>query len=58
MNYRGNVLGSGNRANSTIGRAVRLTMINAMGSVSGAGNEDALGAKDRPILDRSTLGLA
>ncbi len=56
MNYRGNVLGSGNRANSTIGRAVRLTMINAMGSVSGAGNEDALGAKDRPILDRSTLG--
>ncbi len=56
MNWRGNVLGPGNRANSTIGRAVRLTMINAMGSVSGAGNEDAPGAKSRPILDRTTVG--
>src|SRR5262249_27754338 len=27
MNFRGNVLGPGNRANSTIGRAVRLTQI-------------------------------
>lgn len=55
MNYRGNVMGPGNRANSTIGRAVRLTQINAMGSVPGAGNDraDAVG---RPILDRATIG--
>src|SRR4029079_9520741 len=39
MNCQGNVLGPGNRANSTIGRAVRLTQINAMGSIPGAGNE-------------------
>ena len=56
MNWRGNVLGPGNRANATIGRAVRLTMINAMGSVSGAGNEDVPGSKSRPILDRTTVG--
>ena len=30
MNCQGNVLGPGNRANSTIGRAVRLTQINAL----------------------------
>ena len=56
MNYRGNVLGPGNRANSTIGRAVRLTQINAMGSVPGAGNEIDLPANARPILDRATIG--
>jgi hypothetical protein len=57
MNFRGNVLGPGNRANSTIGRAVRLTQINAMGSVPGAGNElGGDGAPPRPILDRSTIG--
>lgn len=56
MNYRGNVLGPGNRANSTIGRAVRLTMINAFGSVPGAGNEAQIGADGRPILDRATVG--
>lgn len=56
MNYRGNVLGPGNRANSTIGRAVRLTMINAFGSVPGAGNEAQVGADGRPILDRATVG--
>ncbi len=39
MNCQGNVLGPGNRANSTIGRAVRLTQINAMGSTPGAGND-------------------
>jgi hypothetical protein len=55
MNCRGNVLGPGNRANSTIGRAVRLIQINALGSVAGAGNE-ALAEEDRPILDRSTMG--
>jgi hypothetical protein len=57
MNFRGNVLGPGNRANSTIGRAIRLVQINAMGSVPGAGNEDAPdGGVLRPILDRSTIG--
>lgn len=54
MNFRGNVLGPGNRANSTIGRAVRLTQINAMGSVAGAGNETP--SDPRPLLDRSTIG--
>jgi hypothetical protein len=53
MNWRGNVFGPGNRANATIGRAVRLVQINALGSVSGAGNEDRGG---RPILDRATMG--
>ncbi len=56
MNYRGNVLGPGNRANSTIGRAVRLTQINAFGSVPGAGNEALVAAGGRPILDRATVG--
>ena len=53
MNVRGNILGPGNRPNSTIGRAVRLTQINVMGSISGAGNDAGEG---RPILDRSTIG--
>src|SRR5262245_32167093 len=39
MNYRGNVLGPGNRANATIGRAIRLLQINAFGSTPGAGND-------------------
>jgi hypothetical protein len=56
MNCRGNVLGPGNRANSTIGRALRLTQINAMGSVAGAGNDPNLEPAARPILDRSTIG--
>ncbi|MCH2169928.1 hypothetical protein MK489_04015 [Myxococcota bacterium] len=53
MNFRGNTLGPGNRANSTIGRAVRLCQINAMGAVPGNGNQPL---PDREILDRSTLG--
>ena len=53
MNYRGNVLGPGNRANSTIGRAVRLCQINILGSLAGAGTEDPLG---RPVFDRATIG--
>jgi hypothetical protein len=56
MNARGNVLGPGNRANSTIGRAVRLTQINALGSVPGAGNEQLVGPGGRPILDRAAVG--
>ena len=55
MNARGNVLGPGNRANSTIGRAVRLVQINAMGSHGGAGNE-ALVPAGRDLLDRSIFG--
>jgi hypothetical protein len=54
MNWRGNVFGPGNRANSTIGRAVRLVQINALGSVPGAGNETA--SDRRPVLDRATIG--
>jgi hypothetical protein len=56
MNYRGNVMGPGNRANSTIGRAVRLVQINGLGSVPGAGNETRLDGDTRPILDRATMG--
>ena len=57
MNCQGNVLGPGNRANSTIGRAVRLTQINALGSTPGAGNDLAAdGGPPRPVLDRSTIG--
>jgi hypothetical protein len=56
MNWRGNVLGPGNRANATIGRAVRLVQMNALGSVPGAGNEATLGPDARPILDRATIG--
>ena len=53
MNYRGNVLGPGNRANSTIGRAVRLAQINIFGTVGGAGFDER---SPRPVLDRATLG--
>ena len=56
MNCRGNVFGPGNRANSTIGRAVRLVQINALGSVPGAGNEALSEGPSRPILDRATMG--
>ena len=57
MNCQGNVLGPGNRANSTIGRAVRLTQINALGSTPGAGNDLAVDTgPPRPVLDRSTIG--
>jgi hypothetical protein len=43
MNASHNVLGNGNRANATIGRAVRLVVINVLGGAPGG-------------LDRSTLG--
>lgn len=43
MNATHNVLSTGNRANATIGRAVRLVLINVLGCVPGQ-------------LDRSTLG--
>src|SRR5215472_17197276 len=43
MNATHNVLGHGNRANATIGRAIRLTLIHVLGCIPGQ-------------LDRSTLG--
>jgi hypothetical protein len=43
MNATHNVLANGNRANATIGRAVRLVLINVLGCIPGQ-------------LDRSTLG--
>lgn len=45
MNAGGNLFGQGNRANATIGRALRLITVNAMGMVPG-------------INDRSTQGHA
>src|SRR5207249_5787375 len=42
MNATHNVLGNGNRANATIGRAIRLVLINVLGCIPGQ-------------LDRSTL---
>ena len=53
MNCHGNVLGPGNRATASIGRALRFVQVNVMGSVGGAGSEPDHG---RPILDRSTMG--
>ena len=43
MNATHNVLANGNRANATIGRAIRLVLINLLGCMPGQ-------------LDRSTLG--
>jgi hypothetical protein len=54
MNSDGNVLGPGNRANSTIGRAIRLIQINVLGSIPGAGGPEP--AHGRPVLDRSMMG--
>ena len=49
------MLGPGNRANSTIGRAVRLVQLNVLGSIPGAGGPEPA-AHGRPILDRSMMG--
>jgi hypothetical protein len=54
MNGHGNMLGPGNRANSSIGRAIRLIQLNVMGSVPGASGPDP--AHGRPVLDRSMMG--
>jgi hypothetical protein len=54
MNSQGNVLGPGNRANSAIGRAIRLIQLNVLGSIPGAGMESP--AHGRPVLDRSMMG--
>ena len=53
MNYNGNVLGPGNRANATLGRTMRMIQTNVFGSVAGAGG---IGQGGRPILDRATMG--
>lgn len=45
MNATHNVLANGNRANATIGRAIRLVLLNVLGCIPGQ-------------LDRSTLGHA
>jgi len=54
MNCYGNVLGPGNRANSSIGRAVRLIQLNVLGSIPGAGTPAP--AHGLPVLDRSVMG--
>ncbi|MDG2005573.1 MAG: hypothetical protein P8J20_19795 [Novosphingobium sp.] len=54
MNFHGNMLGPGNRANSSIGRAVRLIQINTLASIAGAGGEPH--EHGRPKLDRSMMG--
>jgi hypothetical protein len=43
MNARHNVLGSGNRANATIGRALRLTASNALGAKTGKLDATSIG---------------
>lgn len=43
MNARDNVLGHGNRANATIGRALRLAAINALGSRPGESDASSFG---------------
>lgn len=43
MNARHNALGSGNRANATIGRAVRLTAANALGAKTGKLDASSVG---------------
>jgi hypothetical protein len=43
MNCQHNVLGSGNRANATIGRAVRLTIANGLGAKSGKLDATSIG---------------
>lgn len=43
MNARHNALGSGNRANATIGRAVRLTAMNVLGAKTGGMDGTSIG---------------
>lgn len=54
MNGHGNVLGPGNRANSAIGRAIRLIQLNVLGSIPGAGGPEP--EHGRAVLDRSMMG--
>ena len=66
MNSRHNALGSGNRANATIGRAVRLVAVNVLGARTGAMDGSSLGhpgkytlclAEDPPPPPWSPLGV-
>jgi hypothetical protein len=50
MNARHNALGSGNRANATIGRAVRLTAMNVLGARSGVLDATSMGHPGRYTL--------
>lgn len=50
MNARHNALGSGNRANATIGRAVRLVAMNVLGARSGVLDATSLGHPGRYTL--------
>jgi len=43
MNARHGVLGSGNRANATIGRAIRLVAMNVLGSIPGESDASSFG---------------
>ena len=43
MNAGGNLFGSGNRANATIGRAIRLVLLNVGGGTPGSLDKSALG---------------
>ena len=43
MNARHNVLGPGNRANATIGRALRLVALNVLGATPGASDASSIG---------------
>jgi hypothetical protein len=64
MNARHNALGSGNRANATIGRAIRLTAMNVLGARTGGMDGTSLGhpgkytmcfAEDTPPASWPTL---
>jgi hypothetical protein len=50
MNARHNALGSGNRANATIGRAVRLVAMNVLGARSGVLDATSMGHPGRYTL--------
>jgi hypothetical protein len=50
MNARHNALGSGNRANATIGRAVRLVAMNVLGARSGVLDATSIGHPGRYTL--------
>ncbi len=50
MNARGNCLGHGSRANLTIGRALRLTAINALASVVGESDASSFGHPGKVAL--------
>lgn len=50
MNCGTNVLGSGNRANATIGRAVRLILLNIGGGIPGVGDKATIGQPGKYVF--------